>query len=207
MVEIHVLRDNRETAFPGVGPDGSTIRSGQLDLVDVDRPRKLVRKRGHEVRGDVLVGMELHPGGIETSLRSRAAANASTARMSSGSRSRRSDRISVSVIPEARYSSTSYTVIRSPRMHGFPALLPGSSVMRSNRSMLQDTRNPDGRSEFAEIRIRRIAHPASAVRRLINSRGNSNCVPRSTSGRRELHSLSTDRIIYARAVSSGGMRR
>lgn len=31
-------------------------------------------------------------------------------------------------MPEARYSSTSVTVMRSPRAHGFPPRLPGSSV-------------------------------------------------------------------------------
>jgi len=33
------------------------------------------------------------------------------------------------VMPPARYSSTSYTVMRRPRMHGFPPRLPGSIVM------------------------------------------------------------------------------
>ena len=38
-----------------------------------------------------------------------------------------------SVIPDARYSSTSETVIRSPRIEGFPLRFPGSTVMRLAR--------------------------------------------------------------------------
>ena len=150
LVEVRVLRENRETSVPGVGPYCGVGRSGQTDVANVDGSRKHVRKGGDETRRDVLVKEEFHPGGIETSLRSRAAANARAARMSSGSRSGRSARISASVIPEARYSRTSCTVIRSPRMHGFPPLLPGSSVMRSKWSMPKNTRRPDGRSNFAD---------------------------------------------------------
>lgn len=39
--------------------------------------------------------------------------------------------ISSSVIPEAKYSSTSETVIRMPLMQGFPLRFPGSMVMIS----------------------------------------------------------------------------
>lgn len=93
------------------------------------------RPASDETRGKVLVEEELHPGGIDMSLCSRSAANVSTARMSSRSRSGKSARISVSVIPDAKYSRTSYTVIRSPRKHGFPPLFPGSRVMRFKRFM------------------------------------------------------------------------
>jgi hypothetical protein len=37
-------------------------------------------------------------------------------------------RVSASDMPDARYSSTSYTVMRSPRMHGLPPRFPGSIV-------------------------------------------------------------------------------
>lgn len=50
--------------------------------------------------------------------------------MSSEVRSGKSLSISYKVIPEAKYSNTSYTVMRNPRMHGFPPRLPGSIVMR-----------------------------------------------------------------------------
>ena len=75
--------------------------------------------------------------GMESDLRSRSAAKASAARMSSSSKSGISARISDSVIPDAKYSRTSETVILSPRMQGLPPLLSGSKVMRSKRFMRQ----------------------------------------------------------------------
>ncbi len=72
--------------------------------------------------------------GMDTSLRSRSAANASHARMSSRFRSGKSARISPSDMPDARNSSTSYTVRRRPRMHGFPPRFPGSSVITCRSS-------------------------------------------------------------------------
>ena len=120
---------------PSVIPDRDIVGSGQSDIPNMGGARKDVRQRSDETRGQVRVEEELYPGGIETSLRSRSAANASTARMSSRSRPGKSARISASVIPDAKYSRTSYTVIRSPRMHGFPPLLPGSRVMRFKRFM------------------------------------------------------------------------
>ena len=120
MVEVRVLRDNGETVVPGVTPDRGVVRSGQSDISNVDGPRLHIRYASHETRRDVLVEEELHGSGIETSLRSRSAANVRAAQMSSRSKSGKSARISASVIPEAKYSRISYTVIRSPRMHGFP---------------------------------------------------------------------------------------
>ena len=165
LVEVGVFRENRETVVSGVIPDGCVGRSGQTDIANVDGPRKLIRQGGDETRGDVLVEEEPHSGGIETTLRSRAATNNSAARMSSGSKSGKSARISSFVIPEAKYSSRSYTVIRSPRMHGFPALFPGSSVMRSKRSMLKTTRSVDGRSNFVDAWFLDVKDPASTVGR------------------------------------------
>ncbi len=63
------------------------------------------------------------------SLRSRSAANARQARISSCVSSGKSRSISCGVIPPARYSRTSCTVILIPRMHGLPLRLPGSIVM------------------------------------------------------------------------------
>ena len=70
-----------------------------------------------------------YPGGIVVSFRSRSAAKARQARMSSLVRSGKSLRISFSVMPEARYSRISYTVIHKLRMH--PPRLPGSIVILS----------------------------------------------------------------------------
>ena len=126
------FKTNGETVVLGMIPDRGVGRSGQSDVSNVDGPRKDLREASDETRGHIVVEEELHPGGLETSRRSRSAANASAARMSSGSRSGKSARISDSVIPEATCSRTSYTVILSPRMHGFPPLFSGSRVMQSN---------------------------------------------------------------------------
>jgi hypothetical protein len=48
------------------------------------------------------------------------------------------------LIPPARYSSTSRTVIRIPRMHGWLLRLPGSMVMRCVKS-IWEVYPPDGR--------------------------------------------------------------
>ncbi len=60
---------------------------------------------------------------------SRSAAKARQALISSEVSSEKSNRISCSVIPPARYSKISYTVIRIPRIQGLPLRLPGSSVI------------------------------------------------------------------------------
>lgn len=49
--------------------------------------------------------------------------------MSSRVSSGKSRMISTADIPDARDSSTSETVMRIPRMHGFPPRLPGSMLM------------------------------------------------------------------------------
>ena len=97
-----------------------------------------VREDGEETGREVLVEEQPHAGGTETNLRSRSAAKARQARMSSRVKSGKSRRISSSLIPDARYSRTSLTVIRRPRMQGFPPRLPGSTVIRERQSMAQD---------------------------------------------------------------------
>lgn len=74
----------------------------------------------------VLIEEQFHCAGNETSLRSRSAANSRQARISSRVRSGKSLRMSASLMPEARYSNTSYTVMRRPRMQGLPPRLAGS---------------------------------------------------------------------------------
>ena len=58
------------------------------------------------------------------------AKNSYTAWKSSFSRYGNSFKISPSVIPEARYEATSYTVKRRPRMQGLPPIFPASTVIR-----------------------------------------------------------------------------
>src|SRR5204863_7395590 len=99
--------------------------------------RKLRSWKSASLR-EVLVEEQPHAGGTETNKRSRSAAKARQARMSSRVKSGKSRRISSSLIPDARYSRTSVTVTRRPRMQGFPPRLPGSTVIRERQSMSQD---------------------------------------------------------------------
>src|SRR5437773_8735430 len=138
LVEIGVLRNYCEPALRGVPPDGVVIGSLQANLADMRRARIEVREEGEEAGREVLVEEQPHAGGTETNLRSRSAAKARQARMSSRVKSGKSRRISSSLIPDARYSRTSVTVTRRPRMQGFPPRLPGSTVIRERQSMAQD---------------------------------------------------------------------
>src|SRR5882672_7843352 len=97
---------------------------------------KLVGKNSHKLVTQVLVEEQLHATELARR-RSRAAANARAARMSSRARSGKSLRISSSVIPPARYSSTSYTVMRVPLMHGFPLRTAGLTEIRSCHAMAE----------------------------------------------------------------------
>ncbi len=72
--------------------------------------------------------------------RSHSAASACAARMSWDSKSGKSAQISASVIPAAKYSRISRTVILRPRIHGFPALFSGLTAMRSEWSIAGNTR-------------------------------------------------------------------
>src|SRR5437016_967578 len=112
-------------------PEKSIIGFFQSDVSHMDGGGADIAKKANKARRQVLIEKELHPGGIVISFRSRSAAKARQARMSSIVRSGKSLRISSSVIPEARYSRMSYTVIRSPRIQGLPPRLPGSIVILS----------------------------------------------------------------------------
>src|SRR6266404_6750577 len=94
----------------------------------IEPGKKIFEKLGQSGR-QVLIKEQLHAAGTVMSLRSRSAAKVIHALKSSRVRSGKSLRISSSVISEARYSRTSYTVIRNPRTQGFPPRLFGSIVM------------------------------------------------------------------------------
>src|SRR4029453_12310059 len=134
-MEIGVLRDDREPVFGGVLPDRVVIRSLQADIAEVGRARVEVADDVKEPAREVLVEKQSHAGGTETNLRSRSAAKARQARMSSRVKSGKSRRISSWVIPDGRYSRTSMTVIRRPLRQGLPPRLPGSKVIRERQSM------------------------------------------------------------------------
>src|SRR5438128_215422 len=88
----------------------------------------LLLRQGIDPIGDISVQQQLHAGAMN-SFRSRSAAKARQARISSRVNSEKSLRISSSLMPPARYSRISCTVMRMPRMHGLPLRLPGSMVM------------------------------------------------------------------------------
>src|SRR5438876_12292839 len=101
---------------------------------DVATFRKDVSNRLYKSAAHVFVEEEFHATEF-TSRRSRAAANARHARISSRVRSGKSFRISSSLIPPARYSRTSYTVIRVPLTHGLPLRTAGFIKIRSCQFM------------------------------------------------------------------------
>ncbi len=109
----------------------------QSNFANVPGVRIFLLQGLNETMGEILIEKQLHDGEIDTSFRSRSAAKARQARMSSRVRSGKSLRISSSLIPEARYSSTSCTVIRRPRMHGLPPRFSGSMIMQCFHSIGQ----------------------------------------------------------------------
>ena len=88
---------------------------------------------GGQQRGQVLVEQQPHAARGEKVRRSRSAAKAKQARMSSWVSAGNSARSSDSGVPAARYPRTSYTVMRVSRMHGFPFRRPGLMVIRSSK--------------------------------------------------------------------------
>src|SRR3990172_5550336 len=107
LVKVGVLRNDDEAVLLCIIPYRAIQRLLQPNATNVCRSRKLVGERLHQTMTEVLIKQELHWGGIETSLRSRSAANSRHARMSAVVNSGKSSRICSWVIPEARYSSTS----------------------------------------------------------------------------------------------------
>lgn len=104
--EVRVLGSNGKTVLPAVIPDLLVRRSEKPDVSGVHAGRILGKKRLHQLGAEVLIEKELHATEFDRR-RSRAAANARQARMSSRDRSGKSARISSSVIAPARYSKTS----------------------------------------------------------------------------------------------------
>ncbi len=128
--EVGILRHDRQSVQAGVAPDCPIPGPAQSCRQNVLRSRiKVVQRRNQGLR-KILVEEQLHAA-IVSNLRSRSAANARQARMSLSVSCAKSANISAYVIPDARYSSTSPTVILVPRMQGLPLRFPSSSVMIS----------------------------------------------------------------------------
>lgn len=107
LVEVCVLRRNSKTMLSGIPPDSSVRGILQAYIPHMLRIRIFLLQGSNESMGKVLIEQQLHDCGIDTSFRSRSAAKARQARISSRVRSGKSRRISSSLMPEARYSSTS----------------------------------------------------------------------------------------------------
>src|SRR5258705_13873900 len=114
----------------GVVPILLILSGAKANVSHVHAAGKVAGENSHEFVDQVLVKQQRHATEL-ASRRSRAAANARAARMSSRVRSGKSLRISSSVIPPARYSSRSYTVMRVPLMHGLPLRTVGFTETRS----------------------------------------------------------------------------
>jgi len=91
-------------------PEKSIIGFFQSDVSHMDGGGADIAKKANKARRQVLIEKELHPGGIVISFRSRSAAKARQARMSSIVRSGKSLRISSSEIPSAAWILDSHLV-------------------------------------------------------------------------------------------------
>ena len=127
--EIIVLRDDGKSLKSSVLPDGFVRMTMEAGVIDVLAARKQGLQILGKMRTEVLVKQQLHAARELARRRSLAAANARQARMSSRLRLGKSVRIWSSVMPPAKYSRMSYTVIRVPLMHGLPLRIPGSMMM------------------------------------------------------------------------------
>src|SRR5262245_36188538 len=130
-IEVGVFRDDGKTLPCRVGPDDGVGGGFQTHIANVHDVGTDVTKSLAEAMREVLIEQQLHSTPVAMSRRSRSAAKARQARMSSRVRSGKSRTISSSDIPPAKYSRTSETVMRRPRTHGLPPRLPGSIVIRS----------------------------------------------------------------------------
>ena len=101
LMKVRILGNDREAVFSGKSPYQLVISGFEPNQADVRGVRVEGCKALQEPVRDVLVKEQFHAG-IVISLRSRSAAKARHARMSSLVRSGKSRRISASVMPEAR---------------------------------------------------------------------------------------------------------
>src|SRR5574341_2018251 len=106
-MKISVLGHDHEPVLGCIGPHCFIVGRLQANVTDVRGAWVGIRKRPYQPGRQVVVEEQFHAGGTERSLRSRSAANARQARISSRVRSGKSARISSSDMPEARYSRTS----------------------------------------------------------------------------------------------------
>ena len=107
LAKVAVLGCDNVPVGPGKVPERLVRRATDAQLCRMCAGGKSVGEQVDKPWAEVLVEQDFHAAGEIASRRSRAAANASTARISSVLRSGKSCSSSVSDIPPARYSSTS----------------------------------------------------------------------------------------------------
>src|SRR5437870_2305968 len=105
-MKVSVFGNDDVTLLLCERPDESVVGAKEAVKLDVRRAGIEIENLRDNSIGQVLIEQELHAAGVK-SLRSRSAAKARQALMSSRVSSEKSARISSSVMPEARYSSTS----------------------------------------------------------------------------------------------------
>ena len=106
LMKVSVLGDDGVSVLLSERPDESIVGMSEAVGLDVRRVGIEVENFRNDSIGKIFIKQELHAAALK-SLRSRSAANARHALMSSRVSSEKSVRISSSVMPEARYSNTS----------------------------------------------------------------------------------------------------
>lgn len=90
LVEVSIFGNDHQIMVPGIDPYRLVIGTLQPHIANVNRVRIEISECGYQAWGEIFVEEESHAGGEETSFRSRSAAKARQARMSSDVRSGKS---------------------------------------------------------------------------------------------------------------------
>lgn len=117
--KICVFGNNGESMFFAKSPNQIIVFSLQSNIPNMITFWEFRYQNLYKIGTKILVKKKFHEMEFETR-RSRAAANCRQARISSRVRSGKSERILSSLMPPARYSNTSYTVMRVPVIQGLP---------------------------------------------------------------------------------------
>ncbi len=128
--KIGVLRNEYKIAYLAEIPDRIVVGTFKSDISHMTALGIFGVKYTHELRAQTLVEKEFHAAELDRR-RSRDAANAKHALISSRVISGKSEIILPSSIPPAIYSRTSYTVMRVPFIYGFPLRIAGLTEIRS----------------------------------------------------------------------------
>lgn len=128
LAKIGVLGNNYKAFLLAEIPNLAVIVAFQSSMLYMGTIWKTICEGLDKFWAQIFIKKELHTAEFNRR-RSRVAAKARHARISSLARSGKSDRISSSLIPPAMYSRISYTVIRVPLTQGFPLRTLGFTTM------------------------------------------------------------------------------